>query len=45
MITEIKKGNKAGYNGFLLGKKEYEDYMFLKSRMDEVTELFGRGKQ
>lgn len=45
MITEIKKGNKARYNGFLFGKKEYEDYIFLKSRMEEVTELFGRCKK
>ena len=30
MIKEIKKGNKASYNGYLLGIQEYEDYMRLK---------------
>jgi len=36
MITEIKKGNKAGYNGYLLGKKEYNDYMMLKELLPGV---------
>lgn len=30
MVKEIKKGNKASYNGYLLGVHEYEDYMRLK---------------
>jgi len=45
MITEIKKGNKAGYNGFLLGKKEYEDYLFLKSRMEDFVSIMGERRQ
>lgn len=36
MIKEIKKGNKASYNGYLLGIHEYEDYMKLK----ELAPLF-----
>lgn len=30
MIKEINKGCKASYKGYLLGKKEYEEYMELK---------------
>ena len=45
MITEIKKGNKAGYNGFLLGKKEYEDYIFLKQRMEDFVSIMGERRQ
>lgn len=37
MITEIKKGNKATYNGYLLGKREYDDYMMLKELIPDMV--------
>ncbi len=35
MITEIKKGNKAPYKGYLLGQNEYNDYQKLKKMVPE----------
>jgi len=43
MVIEMKKGNKAQYHGFLLGVREYEDYMRLKQMvpkfLQQVKEL------
>ena len=38
MVTELKKGNKAQYHGFLLGVHEYEDYLKLKSMVPKFLQ-------
>ena len=38
MIKEIKKGNKAPYKGYLLGKKEYIEYQKLKEIVPKTIE-------
>lgn len=38
MVTEMKKGNKAQYHGFLLGVHEYEDYMRLKQMVPKFLQ-------
>ena len=40
MIKEIKKGNKASYNGYLLGMHEYEEYQRLKKLVPEMFKEF-----
>lgn len=39
MIKQIKKGNKASYNGYLLGVHEYEEFEHLKKMMPKMIEL------
>ena len=41
MVTELKKGNKAPYKGYLLGVHEYQDYQKLK----EVVPVFRKQLQ
>ena len=36
MIKQLNKGNKAPYKGFLLGVKEYQDYLELKDMMPSI---------
>ena len=38
MVTEMKKGHKAQYHGFLLGVHEYEDYMRLKQMVPKFLQ-------
>ena len=38
MVIEMKKGNKAQYHGFLLGVREYEDYMRLKQMVPKFLQ-------
>lgn len=45
MIKEIKKGNKASYNGYLLGIHEYEDYMKLKKLVPKFLETLQEIKE
>ena len=45
MITEIKKGNKAPYKGYLLGKNEYRDYQKLKKLVPEFMKQLKEYKE
>lgn len=45
MIKEIKKGNKAAYNGYLLGIHEYEDYQRLKKLVPKFMQTMQELKE
>lgn len=45
MIKEIKKGNKASYNGYLIGIHEYEEYQILKEMIPQVREYLKQIKE
>lgn len=43
-MKQIKKGNKAPYNGYLLGVKEYEAYKAMKEIIPLAQEVIQSNK-